>query len=111
MTAPERRAAIAAYKERKTIAGVFAVICTATGEAWVGKSRHVDTEQNGLWFGLRQGGSPYRALQAAWNANSEADFRFEQLDRLSEDVSPLMRDMELKERAARWAARLGASSL
>ncbi|MDI6623542.1 MAG: GIY-YIG nuclease family protein [Brevundimonas sp.] len=111
MTPQERKAAVAAYKERKTVAGVFAVICTATGEAWVGKSRHLDTEQNGLWFALRQGSSPFRTLQAAWNANPEADFRFEQLDRLPEDASPLLRDMELKERAGRWMARLGARAL
>jgi len=111
MTPPERKALIAAYKERKTVAGVFAVICTATGEVWVGKGRHVDTEQNGLWFALRQGGSPFRALQAAWNEHSEADFRFEQLDRLAEDASPLLRDMELKERAAGWVGRLGAGVL
>ena len=111
MTPQARKALVAAYKERKTVAGVFAVICTATGESWVGTSRHVDTAQNGLWFALRQGGSPFRDLQAAWSANSEADFRFEQLDRLPEDISSLLRDMELKERARRWTARLGARAL
>jgi len=111
MTSQERRALVAAYKERKTVAGVFAVLCTATGEAWVGQSRHIDTEQNGLWFTLRLGTSPFRSLQAAWNAHTEADFRFEQLDRLPEDASPLVRDMELKARAARWTARLGARAL
>lgn len=111
MTPNARKALVAAYKEQKTVAGVFAVICTATGETWVGKSRHVDTEQNGLWFALRQGSSPFRTLQAAWNAHSEADFRFEQLDRLPEDVSPLTRDMELKERAGRWITRLEARAL
>ena len=111
MTPQARKALVAAYKEQKTVAGVFAVICTATGEAWVGKSRHVDTEQNGLWFALRQGSSPFRTLQAAWNAHSEADFRFEQLDRLPEDVSPLLRDMELKDRAGRWITRLEARAL
>lgn len=111
MTPQARKVLVAAYKEQKTVAGVFAVICTATGETWVGKSRHVDTEQNGLWFALRQGSSPFRTLQAAWNAHSEADFRFEQLDRLPEDVSPLLRDMELKERAGRWITRLEARAL
>lgn len=111
MTPNARKALVAAYKEQKTVAGVFAVICTATGETWVGKSRHVDTEQNGLWFALRQGSSPFRTLQAAWNAHSEADFRFEQLDRLPGDVSPLTRDMELKERAGRWITRLEARAL
>lgn len=111
MTTADRKALTAAYKDRKTVAGVFAVICTATGETWVGTSRHIDTQQNGLWFALRHGGSPHRALQAAWKAHEAADFRFEQLDRLPDDISPLARDMELKERAARWRDRLQATAL
>ena len=72
MTQTDRKTLIAEYKERPTIAGVYAVICSATGQVWVGKSRHIDTEQNGLWFALRQGGSPWRALQQVWNAHAEA---------------------------------------
>ena len=53
MTRLHRKALVAAYRERKTIAGVFAVICNATGQAWVGTSRHIDTHRNGLWFALR----------------------------------------------------------
>lgn len=111
MTAPDRKALIAEYKRHPTIAGVYAVICTATGDTWVGKSRHIDTQKNGLWFALRQGTSPHRSLQAAWNAGAEADFRFEQLDRLPEDTSPTLRDLELRERAGRWIARLEARPL
>lgn len=111
MNHPARKAAVAAYKERKTVAGVFAVVCGATGEAWVGTSRHIDTQQNGLWFGLRHGGGRNAALQAAWNAHGEAAFRFEQLDRLPEDTSDLMRGPELKKRAALWGARLQAEML
>ena len=66
MDRQDRKAAIAAYKERKPAWGVFAVICTATGETWVGRSRHVDTERNGLWFMLKLGASVHPALQAAW---------------------------------------------
>lgn len=111
MTVPDRKALIADYKRRVTIAGVYAVICTATGETWVGRSRHIDTAQNGLWFALKHGSSPHRSLQDAWNGGTEADFRFEQLDRLPEDTSPAMRDFELRERAARWIARLRARAL
>lgn len=109
--AVDRKRLIAAYKERPVVAGVFAVICSATGEAWVGQSRHIDTQQNGLWFTLRQGASPYRSLQQAWNEHGEASFRFEQLDRLPPDLSDLRRADELKARAARWTARLQATAL
>lgn len=107
----DRKALIAAYKEKKTVAGVYAVICNATGQAWVGKSSHIDTQQNGLWFALRMGGSPFKSLQAAWKEHGEAEFRFEQLDRLPEDTSAMARETELKSRAALWTARLHATAL
>ena len=106
-----RKAATAAYKERKSAFGVFAIVCRATGEAWVGQSRHLDTQPNGLWFALRHGSNPHRALQAAWAEHGEGEFRFEELERLREDFPALSRGDELKRRQALWAARLQASPL
>ncbi len=111
MNMSARKAAIAAYKERKAAFGVFAVICSATGQAWVGQSRHVDTHKNGLWFGLRLGNSPYPSLQSAWTLYGEPQFRFEELERLRDDYPELGRLDELKKRQALWAARLQASAL
>ncbi len=111
MNQSDRKAAIAAYKERKPAWGVFAVICNATGEVWVGASRHVDTERNGLWFGLRLGTGRWPALQAAWTAHGEAEFRFEELERLREDYPEIGRGDELKRRCALWRARLQAAPL
>jgi hypothetical protein len=111
MSKPDRKALVAAYKEKKTVAGVFAVVCNATGETWVGQSRHIDTQQNGLWFSLRLGSCRTPSLQAAWRDHGEAEFRYEQLDRLPEDASELMVGPELKKRAALWTARLQASPL
>lgn len=106
-----RKAAIAACKERKPACGVYAVICTATGEAWVGQSRNLDSQQNGLWFSLKHGGSPYRALQAAWDLHGADAFKFEDLDRLRDDFPALNRPNELKRRQSLWATRLQASSI
>jgi hypothetical protein len=106
-----RKAAIAAYKERKPAWGVYAMICTATGETWVGASRNVDTQQNRLWFVLRQGGDPHASLQAAWKVHGEGEFRFEELDRLRDDLSDLGRRDELKRRQAIWKERLRATAL
>jgi hypothetical protein len=106
-----RKAAVAAYKQRKAAHGVFAVVCTASGEAWVGRSRHLDTQQNGLWFALRHGSSPHRSLQAAWRLHGPDDFRFEELERLRDDFPPLGRPDELKRRQSLWTARLHASPL
>ncbi len=106
-----RKAAVAAYKQRKPAHGIYAVICTATGEAWVGCSRHVDTHQNGLWFALGLGTSPHASLQAAWKQHGEQEFRFEELDRLRDDFPELSRLDELKKRQGLWRARLQASAL
>ena len=59
----DRKAAIAAYKERKVIGGVYAVRCTATGEVWVGQWPNLATIQNRIWFTLRQGSHPNPDLQ------------------------------------------------
>lgn len=106
-----RKAAIAAYKERVTAWGVYAVQCTATGEAWVGCSRHIDTQQNGLWFALRTGACTQASLQAAWTAHGETEFRSQELDRLRPDHPELSRRDELRKRAGIWATRLSASVL
>ena len=106
-----RRAAVAAYKDRKPAWGVYAVICSATGATWVGKSRPVDNHQNGLWFSLRTGGARHPDLQAAWREHGEDAFRYEELDRLRDDFPVLSRDDELKKRQALWAARLEATAL
>ena len=111
MDKQDRRAAVAAYKERKPAFGVYAVICNATGDAWVGTSRHVDTQQNGLWFTLRQGGCRHAALQAAWREHGEGEFRYEELERLRDDYPDIGRLDELKRRQALWRARLQAQPL
>lgn len=106
-----RKAAIAAYKEHKPACGVYAVVCAASGETWVGCSRHVDTQQNGLWFALKLGGSPHASLQEAWKRHGEEAFRFEELDRLRDDFPKLGVADELKKRQALWRGRLQASAL
>ena len=111
MDRKDRKAAIATYKEREPAWGVYAVICNATGEAWVGHSRHVDNQQNGLWFTLRLSQNRNATLQAAWSLHGEGQFRFEELDRLRPDFPQIGRMDELKRRQALWRLRLQASVL
>ncbi|KAA2235794.1 GIY-YIG nuclease family protein [Salinarimonas soli] len=107
MAGIDRKAAIAAYKERKTAAGIFAVR-SPTGQVWVGRSQHVDTHRNGLWFALRLGTYPNPGLQAAWNEGDGA-FTFEVLERLDDETQPYLRQALLKERLAGWRDDLGAA--
>lgn len=111
MDRQERKAAVAAYRQRKPAFGTYAVICTATGEVWVGTSRAVDTHKNRIWFELGIGTHANGALQSAWTAHGAAGFRYEELDRLREDFPDFERDDELKKRRALWQARLGAAPL
>ena len=106
-----RKAAVAAYKERKPAWGIFAVVCNATGETWVGRSPNVDTHKNRLWFALNLGKGNDPGLQAAWAAHGEAEFRYEELDRLREDFPQFARNDELKKRETLWRTRLQASAL
>jgi hypothetical protein len=65
----DRKAAIAAYKERKTFAGVFAIRCKASPQAWVGQTPNLEKIQNRIWFTLRQGSHTCRTcrrMDRAW---------------------------------------------
>ncbi len=101
----ERKRAIDAYKDRKPRQGVFAVRCASTGHVWVGASPHLDAARNGLWFMLRTGSYRDASLQLEWRAHGEPGFRFEVLEELEADVSPLLvRDL-LREKKAHWVGR------
>jgi hypothetical protein len=106
----KRKAAIAAYKERKAAVGIFAVRCAASGEVWVGRSPTLDSVQNRFWFSLRLGCHPHRGLQDAWAAHGEKSFAFEVLERLDEEQL-LFPDALLKERVAHWRSRLNAYAI
>lgn len=109
--ADDRRDAIRAYKERKVVAGIYAVRCTATGENWVGKAPDLATIQNRVWFALRQGGHSHKGLQHAWKTHGAEAFAFEVVEELPEEEIGFVRDRLLKERLAHWAAARGAAAL
>ncbi|WP_426610775.1 GIY-YIG nuclease family protein [Bradyrhizobium sp. McL0616] len=107
----DRKAAIAAYKERKTIAGIYVVRCAASAEAWVGQAPNLATIQNRIWFSLRQGVHPCRSLQSAWNTYGEAGLTFGECERLKDDETDYVRSALLKERVLHWRAELKAEAI
>ena len=107
----DRKAAIAAYKERKTIAGIFVVRCAASGQAWVGQAPNLETIQNRIWFSLRQGSHTCRSLQAAWNAHGEAALSFAECEPLEDEESAYVRNALLKERLLHWRDELKAEMI
>jgi len=108
MKSTDRKAAVAAYKERKTVAGIYAVRCAAGGEQWVGQAPDVETIQNRLWFTLKLGSNPCRSLQAAWTAHGAAGLSFAVLERLADEELAYIRAATLKARLAHWRTALGA---
>lgn len=112
MDKQRRREVVRDYKERKVAQGIFAVRCAVTGEVWVGQSRNLEQQQNGIWFGLRQGGHPNPALRVAWAAHGEEAFAFEVLETIAdEDLGAYVRANLLKDRDAHWRAQLGAPKI
>jgi hypothetical protein len=105
----DRKAATAAYKERKPAPGIFAIRCAATNAVWVGRAPNLDTIANRIWFTLRHGSHNNRALQAAWSAHGADAFVFEPLEALPDEEHAPTRERQLKTQLAYWAAELGAA--
>jgi hypothetical protein len=82
MKGEDRKAAVAAYKERKVEAGIYAIRCTASDQVWVGSAPDLSTIHNRIWFTLRQGRNSHRSLQEAWADHGSDAFAFEIVARL-----------------------------
>ncbi|MGY4475138.1 GIY-YIG nuclease family protein [Bradyrhizobium sp. USDA 3364] len=111
MKTEHRKLAIADYKKRASIAGVFAIRCRTTGEVWVGQALDLDKIQNRIWFTLRMGSHRNAGLQRAWAAHGADNLSLETLERIEDEELAYVRDTLLKERAAHWRAQLNASAV
>ena len=111
MDRTERKAAVSAYKERKAVAGVYAIRCTATGQQWVGTAPDLSTIWTRRAFALRQGIETNRALQSAWNLHGPESFAFRVLEEIDLEHLPYGRERALKERVAHWRQVLGAAAV
>jgi hypothetical protein len=111
MTSEAKKEAIRKFKEQKPERGIFAVQCSVTGRTWVGCSRNLGANRNGLWFALRAGGHHEKSLQQEWNAQGDAAFEYRILEVLDEDLPSLNLSDVLKEKAGLWCAQLGARIL
>jgi len=111
MNREDRRAAMTAYKERKTPAGIYALRCAATGQCWVGGAVDLGAIENRHRFALRQGANRHRSLQEAWNRHGEASFTFERVETFADDMKDYVRDSALKERLLVWKKDLQAETI
>ena len=103
-----RKAAVAEYKKRKAVPGIYAVHCLATDQRWVGQAGDVETIQNRIWVALRVGSARPLAMQAAWDEQGAENFRLEVLELMDEEELDFVRDRKMKDRLAYWRAALSA---
>lgn len=111
MKTESRKLAIADYKKRPSVAGVFAIRCRASGEVWVGTALDLEKIQNRIWFTLRMGDHRNAELQRAWSAHGERSFTLETLERIKDEELTYVRDTLLKERVQHWRAELKAPAV
>jgi len=109
--AMDKKQAIADWKSRKTPRGTYSVRFAAGGPVWVDATPDLDAARNRLLATLRIGAHTNKYLQAAWNERGEAGFRYEVLEKLDDDLSPMAwRDL-LKEKKKLWMAKLKADEV
>lgn len=109
MDKEQRRKAVRDFKEKSATPGIFAVRCLVTDERWLGPSRNLEAQQNGIWFQLRLGTHRVKPMQAAWNAHGEDNLVYEIVEAFEdEDLTPYIVQSMLKERLAYWREELGA---
>jgi hypothetical protein len=111
MIGETRKAAVAAYKERKVVAGIYAVRCLTDGKHWIGHAPDLSTIQNRLWFMLRHGNSAHLGLQAAWRDHGAENFTFTEIERLDDESLGFARDRVVKDRLGYWRTALGAEAI
>jgi len=111
MDRTERKAAVSAYKERKTVAGVYAIHCATIAEQWVGAAPDLSTIWTRRAFALRQGLETNKALQAAWNTHGADSFAFKILEEIDLEDLTYGRERAFKERVAHWRDALGAAEV
>ena len=108
----DRRAAVAAYKERRTVCGIYVLRCDASGRAWVGFAGDIEKIRNRLDFTLRMGATPHRSLREECRTHGAAAFSVGVLETHDDEDRPgFVLDAWRKARLAHWAGELGAETI
>jgi hypothetical protein len=112
MDQQSRKAAIAAFKERRSQPGIYALTCRPTGEQWVGRASDLATVWNRLSIALKMASTPHRSLQAAARQHGAEAFTFEVVERIEEaDASAALVWAILRNRLDHWRDALGATAI
>jgi hypothetical protein len=107
----DRKAATAAFRERKPVPGVYAVRCSPTGQVWLGQARDMTSVQNRHWFALRMGSHTNRVMQAAWDSHGEVSFNLSTVEILADDDDGIALASQLRDALKRWRTKLAAAAV
>lgn len=107
----DRKAAAAAYKERKTICGIYLLRCRPSGRAWVGYAGDIEKIRNRLDLTLRMGATPHRSLREDCLAHGADSFLFEVLETHGGDEPDFVREAWRKARLAYWREARDAQAI
>ncbi len=107
----DRKAAVTAWKERKSAPGIYAIRCVPSGECWIGQAADVATVQNRHWFALRMGSHTNRAVQAAWIQHGADGLVFEVVECLAEEEDATVQASRLRNALRRWRDETGAAAV
>ena len=107
----DRKAAVTAWKERKSAPGIYALRCTVSGAVWLGQAPDLAPVQNRHWFALRMGSHTNRALQAAWTQHGADAMVFEIVERLPEEADATLQSSQLRNALRRWRDEMGAAAV
>lgn len=107
----DRKAATAAFRERKPSPGVYAVRCSGSGGLWLGQAADMTNVQNRHWFALRMGSHTNRVMQAAWASHGEASFSLEIIETLADEDDRIALASQLRDALKRWRTTLVAAAV
>ena len=107
----DRKAAVTAWKDRKSVPGIYAIRCMPTGERWLGQAADLATVQNRHWFALRMGSHTNRVLQAAWTQHGADALVFEVVEHLAEEEDATVQSSRLRNALRRWRDETGAAAV
>jgi hypothetical protein len=105
-----RKELLQQYSERPSQNGVFTLRNAVTGEVWVGVSRNLDTQHNGLWTRLSNGMLINKDVQTSWKTHGKAAFSYEIVERFTETDPYVIERLRL-ERAEHWRTQLDAGTV
>ncbi|NVN12235.1 MULTISPECIES: GIY-YIG nuclease family protein [Nguyenibacter] len=107
----KRRESAREYKERKVVAGIYAMRCRPTNQVWVGDAPDLSTIENRIRFTLRLGTNPCTSLQQAWDVHGTDGLLFEIIEAVAPDAVQHLRNGDLKRRLEHWVRVLEATRM